>query len=48
MKTKTSKQPKHSKPAVHLKDIKPKQDANGGRVSNVPERWFSAGPAPIN
>ena len=31
MKTKTSKQPKQSKRAVVLKDIKPKRDAKGGR-----------------
>ena len=30
MKKKTSKQPKRSKPAGHLKDIKPKKDARGG------------------
>jgi hypothetical protein len=30
MKTKTTKQPKKSKPAVQLKDIKPKKDAKGG------------------
>ena len=32
MKTKTSKQPKHSKRAVPLKDIKPRSDAKGGRM----------------
>ena len=32
MKTKASKQPNQSKPAVQLKDIKPKKDATGGRT----------------
>jgi hypothetical protein len=31
MKTKTSKQPKRSNPAVRLKDLKPKKNAGGGR-----------------
>ena len=31
MKTKTTKQPKQSKPTVQLKDIKPKKAAKGGR-----------------
>ena len=30
MKTNASKQPKQPKPAVQLKDIKPKKDAKGG------------------
>lgn len=30
MKTKSTKQPKQSKPAVQMKDIKPKNDARGG------------------
>jgi hypothetical protein len=30
MKSKTPKQKKKSKPAVHLKDIQPKQDPSGG------------------
>jgi prepilin-type processing-associated H-X9-DG protein len=30
MKTKTSKQPKQSKAAVQLKDIRPKKDAKAG------------------
>jgi hypothetical protein len=29
MKTKTSKQPKQSRPAAQLKDLKPKKDAKG-------------------
>jgi hypothetical protein len=32
MKSKTSKQPKQSKPAAQLKDIKPKKDAKGGML----------------
>jgi hypothetical protein len=31
MKTKAAKQPKRSKRSVQVKDIKPKQDAKGGR-----------------
>ena len=33
MKTKTSKQPKQSKPTVQLKDLKPKKDAKGGIIA---------------
>ena len=33
MKTKATKQPKQSKPAVQLKDIKPKKDAKGGIIA---------------
>ena len=33
MKTKPSKQPKQAKLTVRLKDIKPRKDAKGGRIS---------------
>ena len=33
MKTKAAKQPKQSKPTVHVKDIKPKSDPKGGGFS---------------
>jgi hypothetical protein len=30
MKTKSAKQPKQTKPAVHVKDLKPKKNPKGG------------------
>ena len=36
MKTKSSKQPKQSKPTVQLKDIKPKKDAKAGATPRQP------------
>ena len=38
MKTKTSKQPKQSKPTVQLKDLKPKKDAKGGHLQRG-QQW---------
>jgi hypothetical protein len=34
MKAKKARQPKQTKPAVQLKDLKPKKDAKGGRALN--------------
>ena len=40
MKTKTSKQPKESKPAVQLKDIKPKKDLKAGSGALRKGNWI--------
>ena len=39
MKTKSSKQPKKSKPAVHLKDIKPSKNPKGAAIGRIEPRF---------